>query len=768
MRNYIRFIVRHRYLVLALLVAMTIVAGWSLSRGVMATSMGTLFLGEDPRYAEYKKKVVRFGSEESTVIAFESPELFSPATLTRLGQVVAQLKLMPDVACVQSVFDAHRISGGAKSIEVTRYAEAALAQPERGAELLAQMLEDPLARGVLVSEDGRNTAVIVEHTFDESRPAERGPEIVEEILQVFHEHGFAAEDLHKAGIMVVLSEVVSQTQFNLQRLFPIVLVLLLAVVWVMFRRFWPVFITGLSAVIAVVWTMGFAVLIDPQINILMAMVPAVILIVSFSDVIHLCSAYLLELSRGYGKDEAIERSGADVGLACIYTSATTFAGFVSLSFIPTPIFRHMGVVLGFGVAVALLLAMTVAPIMFTIMREPKPWKTGTASWVQGGLDLLLAWIERTVTRRPWVTVGVFVAAGALAVFGTFQVHIDTDFNKRLDEDNLVRQDQAWFESRFSGTNALELYIDAPRKDALLEPDFFKSLLEFEQEVEGMEGVDQVLSITDAVKTVHDQFATGKRRPFPPGDRETLAQYLLLLEISDEDGTLERLADYDRQHLRLIAKVPQSGVRHAFFVGEEAWGKGDRLREQGAVVTASGSLYLTGGWLDELLDGQKNGLLAAFFMIAVMMVIGLRSLKAGLWSMVPNILPIFALGGYVGLFWDATDSDTIALAILAIGIGVDDTIHFLMRFRVESQRTDDVSVALNRTFHFSGRAIIITSVVLVVGFAPFLMSDYFPLKIMGYLLPFCLLVALLADLCLVPAMARLGAFRFPLSVEEIKE
>jgi uncharacterized protein len=760
MRGYVSFIIRHRYAVLVVLALLTGLASWSFSRGVAATSMGTLFLGEDPRYEEYKKKVARFGSEESTVVAFESPDLFSPDVLTRLGQVVERLKMMPDVASVQSIFDAHRIAGSPTKIEITRYAEAALADPSRADELMAEMLEDPLARGVLVSDNGRHTAIIVEHTFDETRPAERNPLMVAEIVEVFHQHGFGPEIVHTAGIVVVLSEVVTQTQFNLRRLFPIVLVLLLIVVWIMFRRLWPVFITGLAATIAVIWTMGFAVQLDHQINILMAMVPAVVLIISFSDVIHLCSAYLLELSRGCSKEEAIELSGADVGLACIYTSATTFAGFVSLSFIPTPIFRHMGVVLGFGVAVALLLAMTLAPIMFTLMRQPKPWKTGTASRVQGALDNLLAWTERTVTGYPKATIGVFVVLAGVAVYGTFQLHIDTDFNKRLDEDNKVRMDQAYFESHFSGTNSLELYVDGAAEDALLDPAFFARLVQFERDVEQLEGVDQVLSITDAVETVHRQFGQSKDRPFPPQDRKALAQYLLLLEISDKDGNLDRLADYDRQHLRLIAKVPQSGVRHAYNVGEKAWALGKGLREDGATVTASGSLYLTGGWLDQLLDGQKNGLLAAFVMIAIMMAIGLRSVRWGLWSMIPNVLPILALGGYVGLLWDATDSDTIALAILAIGIGVDDTIHFLMRFRLESQRCDSVEEALSRTFNFSGRAIGITSVVLLVGFAPFFLSDYFPLQIMGYLLPYCLFVALVADLCLVPAMATLGLFRFP--------
>jgi len=128
-------------------------------------------------------------------------------------------------------------------------------------------------------------------------------------------------------------------------------------------------------------------------------------------------------------------------------------------------------------------------------------------------------------------------------------------------------------------------------------------------------------------------------------------------------------------------------------------------------------------------------------------------------MLPNIIPLLVLGGYVGWFWDLVDSDTLLVATIAIGISVDDTIHFLFRYRFERERTGDIDIALDRTFHFSGRAIIITSVILVAGFAPFAISDYFSVKIMGTLLPITLAAAMATDLLLIPAMIKLGAFRF---------
>jgi predicted RND superfamily exporter protein len=143
----------------------------------------------------------------------------------------------------------------------------------------------------------------------------------------------------------------------------------------------------------------------------------------------------------------------------------------------------------------------------------------------------------------------------------------------------------------------------------------------------------------------------------------------------------------------------------------------------------------------------------------MMVIGLGSIRVGLGSMLPNVLPLLCLGGYLGVAYDRIDSDTLVIAIMALGIGVDDTIHFLMRYRIESRRTEDTRVAVERTYAFSGRAIILTTMVLVLGFLPFSSSDYFSAFMIGTFLPGVLVMALLADLLLVPALVQVGWLRF---------
>ena len=176
------------------------------------------------------------------------------------------------------------------------------------------------------------------------------------------------------------------------------------------------------------------------------------------------------------------------------------------------------------------------------------------------------------------------------------------------------------------------------------------------------------------------------------------------------------------------------------------------------VEDAGEFYYV-GWLDNIIRGQRNGLLICVSSLTIMMVVCVRSLWVGCLSMLPNLFPVIVLGGLLGGMCEQTDSDLLGLAFFAMSIGVDDTIHFLTRYRLEVARSEDAAAAIRRTFKFAGRAIVMTTVILVAGFSPFAMSDYFSIRVFGTLFPVCLISAVIADLLLVPAMIQLGPMRY---------
>ena len=168
---------------------------------------------------------------------------------------------------------------------------------------------------------------------------------------------------------------------------------------------------------------------------------------------------------------AIRRGAADVGSACLLTSLTTFVGFAALSLVPTPVFRHVGIVLGFGVGVALFLAMTLLPVLFSFMSRPKPWRTG-GTGKPDLLERIIVSARRVALARPWRVIAAFAVVLVIVLFGTTRMHVETDITKRLASTNQVRVDARYFAQNFSATNMIDIYIEAPEDGGALEPDLF--------------------------------------------------------------------------------------------------------------------------------------------------------------------------------------------------------------------------------------------------------------------------------------------------------
>jgi len=607
----------------------------------------------------------------------------------------------------------------------------------------------------------------------------------------------------------MIAEMFHQTVYSLKRIFPLSAIILLLTVFLTFRRFWPAALAMMTAMLGVLFSMGFAVAVDPHIDVMLSVTPVVILIVAFSDVIHLCSAYLLELDNGKSKDAAILSASTDVGRACLYTSLTTFTGFVGMALVPTPAFRRLGTVLGFGVGISLLLAVTLVPIAFHYMKTPRRWRTERRSRTDEALDRCLNWLNRFSTERaPWVLVGFAMSIVAAGV-GLSQLHIDTSLQDRLADDNRLSIDSEWFGEHFGQAYYVDLYVDttetkftqalnanAPPPTAeedeagedalelnwgeeaeeakatttlqgecggLCDPEFFAALATLEDRIRLHPEVSNVTSITTLMTTLHDRWSPAADTSRFPTTSSGLASHMFLFSTGAQDAGgdpgLDRLMDPARDIARLSIQIQSDWMRSAYVVGTEIEEMGREVLDPDVQLETTGLLYLLGDWVDEIIEGQKQGVGFTFLVITLMMIYAFRSLRDGILTMIPNVYPLLILGAFLSVMHSPVDSDTLVLAMLAIGIGVDDTIHFMMRYRTEAARCASAAEAIRKTFDFAGRAIVITTATLALGFIPFGTSDYNIIAMFGTLLPLTLFVALLADLMLVPAMIQMGLLTF---------
>ncbi len=745
MLTWIRLILHRPRLVLLGLILISLAAAASLSQAVIATSMEKMLLGDSAEYTSYQARAAEFGGDEVLIVAYDEPEPLSVAALDRLEAAVARLETLPEVGGVVSLLDAVELHESDGMLTVRTYGEAARAEPERTALLTDALRAEPSVGGLVLSERGPHAAVAVSMRPNPDRSAEEGPQLVAEVSRILEEEGL--QNLRRGGYLAMVSAVMEQSTTNIIQLFPLTVLAVIGSVFFLFRRLLPVLVASGVSLMAVLWTMGFAVLIDRELSIFASIVPAVVMVVAISDSIHLWSAYLIELSAGHDQRTAIENSASEVGTACLLTSATTFLGFISLALIPTPVYQVVGLVLGFGVSVALLVTVTLMPVLMSLLPPPPPAPERAAH-----LDRRLERLSVLTSRWDVPIILGFAMFTGVMLYGVSRIHLETEILTRLSPSTTVRQDAEFIRSAFSGSNIIELYVDAP--DGVMEPSVIHGMAAIQDDLLALEGVDAVLSVVDVLDGLHGTLGGGG--PLPES-REALAQYLLLFEMSGGES-LDSVLNFERTTAKMIARLDSGALRHTAEIAAQARASAEIHLPPAASLEATGLTTLFGGFLDDLLTGQRTGLFFSISSIGVMMMLGLRSVRNGLLSILPNVLPMLAVGGIAGLLWTDVDSDTFIPAMIAIGIGVDDTIHFLVRMRLEAQRAP-MPQAIRRTFQFAGRGILFTTIILVLGFIPLALSDYFSIWLMGTFIPAALIIALLTDLLLVPAMASRGLFHF---------
>ncbi|MDP7038087.1 MAG: efflux RND transporter permease subunit [Myxococcota bacterium] len=766
MRFYLEFILKYRIRVLIGLSLISLACLIPLKEAVVASSISRMFFAESPDYARYLSHGREYSRDEVIVIALEHVDVFDKKNAKNLRAAIDEIEAIEDVERVLNMLDAQHIFGKENTLHINNYVDE-VQGPGELAKTHAAISADPFVGGVLFSHDGEHSVVAVELTLDDSRSAETAPKLLKKVTEIFERHGFERKLQRQTGLVAVMAEIFVQSYYSLETIFPVVAVVLFLVAFLLFRQLWPAILAICVSGVGVLWTMGLSTLVDPYINIMLSIVPAAVLIVGFSDVIHLCSAYLVELEDGSDKQKALIDSATDVGWACYYTSLTTFFGFLSISFVPTPVFRQLGWVLGFGVAISLLLALTLVPIILSFMKTPKAWRVGATGKLQAIIDRFLKSCEFVSVRHPWRVLFGFLLVAVFIGAGLNRFTIETNMVERLDDENHITIDNRFFEENFHESNYFDLLIDTGTPGAVLEPGFMKNLELLQNRIEARSDVGHAYSILDVFMQEHAALKNVGDKSLYPQSREGLAQYLLLFENAG-GSDLDRLIDFDRGLVHLSVRLKKEDFRACFHVGNEIAAEAKKIFGPNVHLEPTGIMYLIGGWLDNIVDGQKHGLLFTLISVALMMMIAFRSVRIGLWSMLPNIFPVLFLGALLAFMYDDIDSDTLVLGALAIGIGVDDTIHFLMRYRIEMQHGATSSQAISRAFSYSGRAILMTSLVLGLGFFPYVLSEYYSTYVFGAYLPVVFVAALLADLLLAPALITLGCISYKSKDEHLAD
>ncbi|RFC53390.1 efflux RND transporter permease subunit [Brumimicrobium aurantiacum] len=610
----------------------------------------------------------------------------------------------------------------------------------------ANIFENKELINTLVNEKADAVAIFLRHYDFLSK--KKGEQLVKEVKTLTESYDF--ENVRMAGRTVGQLFYVDTMITEMSTYIGISILLVIIFLILSFRSVWGLLVPQIVIVGSMIWIVGYMALIGKPINILLIVLPAIMFVVAMSDVIHLISKYLELLRVGYNKKDAIITSYKEIGMATFLTSITTAIGFFSLLFVNVIPIQDFGIYTGIGVLMAFILTYASLPFLFYVTKKPKVAKKNSASFWKPILSKVFLF---TIKRRkiiPWVGLGVVVIFG----FGAKLIVVNNFIMDDVSPESEVKQDFDYFDNKFGGVRPFELSIRLKdTSQSIWNADRLKELEQIESYLINDYGVKVNTSLARYLSVLHRASHAGNTDFFEvPQKKRDINQYKRMLKIADEGKLIRNVLDSTGITTRINGGVPDWGNIVATQKNKEfsTFIQQNNLEEY-LDINVTGTAHLLDKNMSYMSSSLVEGLSFAIIIVSVLMTILFRSGRMLIISMIPNIIPLVVIAGVMGFFGINLKITTAIVFTISFGIAIDDTIHFLSNFKLELEKGKSKIYAIKSTFLGTGKAIVLTSLILIGGFSMLLMSSFMGTYYMGLMICITLIVAVLSDLFILPLL-----------------
>jgi predicted RND superfamily exporter protein len=726
------------------------------------------FLSEtDPVRRSYDAFRAQFGRDGMIAIAIEPPEVFDLRFLERLDAFHRDIEgEVPHVSDVTSLVNARYTHGRGDELIVQDLLEEWPRNEAQLAALRERVLSNPLYRNYLISSDGRLTAIMIELDtysrgngetgelagFDDSDatagsddgrpPFLTGPEITasaEALQRVIARYQAPDFELHVAGGPMAEATLMSAIQRDIAVFVAAGILVMSLLLYVLFRRLSGVALPLLVVFLALLCTLGTIALADVAITLPVQVLPSFLLAVGVCASVHILSLFFGMHRSGTRREEAIAFALGHSGLPVVMTSLTTAAGLASFATSELTPVMHFGIFGPVGVLFALLFTLVLLPALLAVTPLREDPRAGRAS--NRAVGRVLSFCGATAAGRPRAVLVATVAVLLLALAGALRLEFSHQSYIWLPESNPTRRGIEFFDREFQGSATLEVLLDAGVENGFQDPGLLSRLEELRIYSDSLERgairVGKTVSVADVLKEI-------------PQDRRLVAQEFLLFENAGSDD-LEDLVDSRFQLASFMLRVPNEDAIELTPFIDEVEAHFREVLGEGVEVTMTGGMAVSCRTFAAVIPSMTKSYAVAFLAITPLMILLLRSLRRGLVSMIPNLVPVIVTLGLMGWIGFPLDISTMMIGAILLGVAVDDTIHFMHVFYRYYDVTGDPAGAIGQTLQTTGRAMLFTSIVLSAGFFVQMLATVDNVTHTGALAGFAIIVAFLADVLLAPAL-----------------
>jgi predicted RND superfamily exporter protein len=712
------FILAWRWPLLAAVMLLTAFFLYEMRGLKMDNSNEAFFVEGDLTLATYYRFHDTFGNDEFVYILFETEDFFQPETVKLVAALATDLgKNVPYVKDVKSLCNVEYIEGVEGGIEIYDLMEELPSTPQQMEIVRKKALAEPLYMNNLISPDGRTAAILLELDLYPGDKVDARRTIAPVVREILARPQYASLEHYTVGVPIINYDIQAVTARETPLFMLICIVLEMLILFWTIRRVRGVIAPIIVVILSVFWTLGIVGILGWTLNMMVIIIPTLLIAVSVGDSMHVIAEFQDQQQRGLGRKEAIATTLTIVGLPCLLTTLTTAAAF--LSFLATAIkpIREMGAYAAIGVITALVLSLIIVPVFFSFGKDRKKAVSHNPTPNRNDLfDRILGWIALINIKHPRAIFGIFLVLTLLSAGGYLLVEVESNTIKMFSKKLPVRQAFDYVDSHMGGSIAVEIMVDTGKKDGVKDPAFLQQLESLQEHIN-----KHPLSM----KTMSVLTAGG--------------------------GELDKQVSFNYDIARLTARTKSLDTRDIKIFISDITGFAKEHLDPSIKIEYTGMIPMVNAMSDLITSGQIKSFGFAFIAIALMMIMVLRSFKLGLISMVPNLFPVLIAIGFMGYAGIYLSMALVTFGAIIIGIAVDDTIHFFMRYRREFRRTGTYEEALKNTLLTVGRPITFTTITLAAGFSVFALSDISNIGDFGLMAGFAIIWALLADFFLAPAM-----------------
>ncbi len=719
--------------------------------------------GDDLAYREAFAET--FGREDNSFfILLDSPDIYTKENLINLREVVYKLRALENVRAAESIATLSLPRPGEAGNLVTKTmvpTSGSMSDPDVK-KFQSFASTEPLLSGRFVNTAGTRTLVMVWFSTEIS-DVEDLQKSVDEVDEVFESMPWSAKTTFRyGGIPQLRTEIVRNLKHQQLTFIPATGLAYFLVLLLLFRRFsgvlaplMVVLISSLMITSVMVWT-------GSSINIINNIVPSLIFIIGISDSIHMLVRDAEEMEQfdtsqaalKENRKKAIKRMIIFTGSACLLTSLTTAVGFFSLFMASTQILRDFGWQAGLGVMFAYLVTLLVLPSLLLFL---KPVKRSASSRQDGKLEDYISKVAARVLSNPKRTLALCFLITGVFIFFAQQVVIDTTLLEVYTEDHPSYQTTDVLNKEFGGILPFEISLYSKDKDAFKSPEIYQKMHHIQDFATKQEHVLSSQSLVDFHQAARAALLSlPKERQTMPTSRSQIEQLHLLISGSPDDlNGVNRFVSSDFRQARILLRVFDAGSRAQMKLAKKLETElGKAFDGTPISYRITGDAYVASKSLDIFVHDLFASLMLAALIIFFMMSIVFRSIKLGLVSILPNIVPLLLTFGYMGMTGTNLNTTTVIIFAISLGLAVDDTIHFLARFEESRQKregSEAIFDALMDAYRGAGRAVLLTSFMLLVGLVVLSTSDFLPTRQFAILTSFTIMGAILGDLFILPPL-----------------